>query len=157
MGSFINHRWISDLNINPNKLAQIFLYYRIWFLFRPEIHLMCAWFAKCPYYYTRFINQNSREGSLCSPPSRLGRKYLVLCTEVDYVVKNNFLHTAGAGRTYSKLLFWETQFSEIIYNSYQPQNDRLELPYVVKNTISRAAGARCARSESLPWIVHMGG
>ena len=69
------------------------------------------------------------------------------------------MRTAGAGRTYSKLLFWESQFSEIIYNSYEqykPQTDRLELPYVVKNTILRAAGVRRARSESLPWSVHMG-
>ena len=38
--------------------------------------------------------------------------------EVANVVKNKFLQTTGAGRTYSKLLFWESQFSEIIYNSY---------------------------------------
>ena len=39
----------------------------------------------------------------------------VLATEVS---KITFLRTAGAGRTYSKLLFWEIQFSEIIYYWY---------------------------------------
>ena len=53
--------------------------------------------------------------------------------------------------------FWESQFFEITYNSYKqykPQNEHLELPYVVKNTFSRTAGARRARSESLPWHDH---
>ena len=30
------------------------------------------------------------------------------------------------------------------------------MPYVVKNTILRAAGVRRARSEYFPWSVHMG-
>ena len=80
--------------------------------------------------------------------------------ELSYVVKIAYLHTAGAGRTYSKLLFWESQFSEIIYNSYEqykPQNDRLELPYVVKNTFSRTAGVRRTRARERPSCVNMGG
>ena len=51
------------------------------------------------------------------------------------VMQYEKFHTAGAGHTYNKLLFWKSQFSKTTYNSYQqykPQNDRLELPYVVK-------------------------
>ena len=65
--------------------------------------------------------------------------------------RNSFSRTAGAGRTYSKLLFWESQFSEIIYNSYEqykPQNDRLELPYVVKKHNFACCG-RTARAKRI--------
>ena len=44
---------------------------------------------------------NSREGSLCSPPARLGQKYLVL-------------HTAGAGHSYNILLFSEIRCTTVI-------------------------------------------
>ena len=75
------------------------------------------------------IINHSREGSLCSPPARLGRKNLVLrsCTHLMYKngryqllheLKDKKMHTAGAGHTYSNLLLWDSQFSKIIYNSY---------------------------------------
>ena len=54
--------------------------------------------------------------------------------------RNSFSRTAGAGRTYRKLLFWENPFSEIINN--KPQNDRLDLLYGVKITYLRACGVR---------------
>ena len=38
----------------------------------------------------------------------------------------------------------------------KPQNDHLELPYVVKNTISRTAGERRTRARERPSCVHMG-
>ena len=81
---------------------------------------------------------------LCSLEKLAGRLALLASRSIG--PKKLVLYTAGAGRTYSKLLFWESQFSEIIYNSYQqykPQKDRLEQSYVVKTHFHalRAQGA----------------